>query len=105
VTTWLDVSDCAHEPNARGTACQHCGIPAELVTPDELAEALSAEMDAARLRADGQTSWLEPCAECGHDIHSEPCDQCDDLAQLGAYGPCQYAAPNAPLSGGAEGWA
>ena len=61
MTAWLDApaSSCDHWPNARGTACQHCGLTAELVTPDELAEALMAEVDAARLRAGGQTSWLE----------------------------------------------
>lgn len=57
--SWQVLIECTHEPNARGTQCQHCGIPAEMVTPDELAEALTAEMDAARLRAGGQTSWLD----------------------------------------------
>lgn len=61
MTAWLDIpsQDCAHEPNALGTACQHCGLTAELVTPDELAEALAAEIDRARLVAGGQTSWLD----------------------------------------------
>lgn len=62
MTTWLDgspASSCDHEPNARGTACQHCGIPAELVTPDELEMALTAEIENARLAASGQTSWLD----------------------------------------------
>ena len=75
---WLEArADCDHEPNARGTQCQHCGIPAELVTPDELAEALSAEMDAARMRASGQTSWLEPCA-CGDECACAGCERGED---------------------------
>ena len=59
---WIDdhdPSDCAHEPNARGTACQHCGIPAEMVTPDELAEALTVEIEAARIAASGQMGWMK----------------------------------------------
>ena len=61
MTAWIDAqaSDCAHEPNVRGTACQHCGIPAEMVTPDELTDALMAEIESARLAAGGQTSWLD----------------------------------------------
>lgn len=50
---------CEHEPNARGTACEHCGILAEMVAPDELEAALMAEIDNARLAASGQTSWIE----------------------------------------------
>jgi hypothetical protein len=78
MTTWLDLpsQDCDHEPNARGTACQHCGIPAELVTPDELAEALSDEMDAARMRASGQTSWLDSC-QCGDECSCYGCTRGD----------------------------
>ncbi len=59
---WRNIAEarpCVHEPNARGTACQHCGIPAEMVTPDELTDALMAEMANARLAAGGQTSWLD----------------------------------------------
>jgi hypothetical protein len=55
----IPTTDCEHEPNARGTQCQHCGIPAEMVTPEELEAALMAEIDNARLAASGQTSWLE----------------------------------------------
>lgn len=46
--------DCQHEPNARGTQCQHCGIPAEMVAPDELAEALSAALIAVERSRLGQ---------------------------------------------------
>lgn len=52
-------ASCDHEPNARGTACEHCGLTAELVTPDELAEAMMAEVAALRLAVGGQTSWLD----------------------------------------------
>ena len=51
--------ECDHEPNLRGTACQHCGIPAEMVTPDELAEAMMAEVAAIERREGGQTSWID----------------------------------------------
>lgn len=61
MTAWLDVAQddpCDHYPNARGTACENCGIPAEMVPPDELAEAFMAEVRASALRETGQTSWL-----------------------------------------------
>lgn len=82
MTAWLDApaSSCDHWPNARGTACQHCGLTAELVTPDELADALTAELAAARLRAGGQLGWVETCNACDamgpvHPVtgYCEPC--------------------------------
>ena len=49
MTAWIDApaSDCEHEPDWLGVKCQHCGIPAEMVPPDELAEHLSAALDTA----------------------------------------------------------
>ena len=48
------VSDCEHIPNASGTACALCGIPAEMVPPDELADAMMAAHDALLLAQAGQ---------------------------------------------------
>ena len=80
MSTWIEdapaFDECQHEPNLRGTACQHCGIPAEMVTPDELAEALTVEIDAARIAASGQMGWLD---------HAHA----DGYCALGA-GPCQH---------------
>ena len=63
MTTWIEdvpaFDECAHEPNLRGTACQHCGLPAEMVTPDELVIAMAYAYAEARAKAEGQTSWLE----------------------------------------------
>lgn len=72
---WLDdptpMGECTHEPNLRGTACQHCGMPAELVTPDELGEAMMAELSALRVRASGQTEWLDtPESRCWQYLHT-----------------------------------
>lgn len=50
----LHARACEHIPNDRGTACALCGIPAEMVTPDELADALYAECERRRLEAGGQ---------------------------------------------------
>lgn len=36
-----------HYPNADGTACFYCGLPAEVVAPDELAAAWADLTDAA----------------------------------------------------------
>lgn len=58
---WIDApaSDCEHEPNARGTECLRCGIPAETVGPDELTDALMVEIEARRLAAAGQSTWID----------------------------------------------
>jgi len=50
---------CNHEPDPRGVKCQHCGIPAEMVPPDEIADALMAAIDAARLAAGGQLAMFD----------------------------------------------
>lgn len=82
MTAWLDApaSPCDHWPNPRGTACQHCGLTAELVTPDELAEAMMAESAALAVRAAGQLGWVETCNACDamgpvHPVtgYCEPC--------------------------------
>ena len=77
MSTWIEdapaFDECRHEPNLRGTACQHCGIPAEMVTPDELSDALMAEAVALRLRAAGQTGWLDeptPESRCYQYLHT-----------------------------------
>ena len=59
MTAWIEpggapASDCEHEPDWLGVKCQHCGIPAEMVTPDELAEHLSAALDTAYAEMAGQ---------------------------------------------------
>lgn len=46
-----------HYPNDAGTACYYCGLPAETMTPDELAEAWGETL--ARQPVKGQTSWLD----------------------------------------------
>lgn len=45
-------------PDAYGLRCVLCGIPAELVPPDELADALWDAYRERLLTAEGQVSWL-----------------------------------------------
>jgi hypothetical protein len=86
MSTWIEdapaATECRHEPNLRGTACQHCGIPAELVTPDELTDALMAEIVAIRVRDAGQTGWLDTCNSCDAIGPVHPvtgyCDECQE---------------------------
>lgn len=54
---WIEAApadDCPHEPNDRGTQCALCGIPAEMVPPDELADAMMAAYNALILAQAGQ---------------------------------------------------
>ena len=94
MTAWIDApaSDCEHEPDWLGVKCQHCGIPAEMVTPDELAEHLSAALDTAYAEMAGQLGMFGGC-DCDHR-HVGPCQDCAESTDV---------APCAPLSGGAEG--
>lgn len=82
----LDPAHCAHEPDALGVRCQHCGIPAVMVPPDELAEALMAEVAAAAIRASGQLGWIETCNACDAigpvDASMGYCAEC--LTEVGA---------------------
>lgn len=61
-TCWRTIAEarnCEHEPNSLGTSCQHCGIPAEMVPPDELAEHLSAAIATALREIAGQIGLFD----------------------------------------------
>jgi len=84
---WLEPQpDCEHTPNARGTACERRGMPAEMVPPDELQEALWAEIMRARLAASGQLAMFavdprwRPHFHAGHGP-SDCDDRCENDAQ------------------------
>lgn len=64
MTAWTDADhpECAfygHTPNAAGTCCEVCGLPAEKGDPDELAEALTAAYLTVVAQVEGQTKWLD----------------------------------------------
>ena len=46
-----------HYPNEAGTACYYCGLPAERVSPDELARAWADMLRDAPV--EGQVSWTD----------------------------------------------
>lgn len=62
-SAWADADhpECAfygHSPNAAGTECEMCGLPAEAGDPDELAEALTTAYETLTAQVEGQTQWL-----------------------------------------------
>lgn len=63
-SAWTDAEhpECAfygHSPNAAGTECEMCGLPAEPGDPDELAEALTGAYETRIAQVAGQVGWLD----------------------------------------------
>jgi len=63
MTAWTDAEhpECAfygHSPNAAGTECEMCGLPAEPDDPEDFAAALIGAYGTLMAQVEGQTAWL-----------------------------------------------